>query len=71
MIPLNEGSDEFQKIKEEWKGEARKCTLETLPVFLQKITTEYQHDYGTICPAETIRTDQREEPRVSTLGFNR
>lgn len=49
MIRLNEGADEFQKIKEEWKAEARKCTLETLPAFLQKITAEYRHDYGTIC----------------------
>lgn len=51
MIRLNEGADEFQKIKGEWKAEARNCTLETLPAFLQKITAEYQHDYGTICHA--------------------
>lgn len=34
-----------------WYEEARKQTMESLPDFLKKLTTEYQHDYGTVCHA--------------------
>lgn len=43
--------NEEMKIHEEWFKEARSVTLETLPAFLTKLTTEYGHDYGTICHA--------------------
>ena len=40
-------------IQKEWYEEARakEMTMETLPAFLKKLTTEYDHDYGTICHA--------------------
>jgi hypothetical protein len=47
----------MQEIKEEdglqkeWYAEAREMTMEKLPAFLEKITTQYKHDYGTICHA--------------------
>lgn len=34
-----------------WYEEARKITVDTLPAFLEKLTTTYEHDYGTICHA--------------------
>lgn len=46
-----------EKITEEsgihktWYLEAEKQTLETLPAFLDKLATAYEHDYGTICHA--------------------
>ena len=42
---------EQMKVHEAWYEEAAKCTLETLPGFLIKLTTEFKHDYGTICHA--------------------
>jgi len=42
---------EEQKIHEEWYKEARKMTMEKLPVFLKKLMNDYNHDYGTICHA--------------------
>lgn len=47
MKPITEESGEHKA----WKAEAASVTLETLPAFLTKLTTEYQHDYGTICHA--------------------
>ena len=38
-------------IHKEWMIEAREQTLETLPDFITKLTTQYDHDYGTICHA--------------------
>lgn len=35
------------------EAESKKMTIETLPVFLKKLTEEYGHDYGTICHAIT------------------
>lgn len=46
---------EEMKIHEQWYKEAqdKDMTLETIPAFLKKLTTEYNHDYGTICHALT------------------
>jgi hypothetical protein len=38
-------------LQDEWYKEARDMTLENLPAFLEKLATEYGHDYGTICHA--------------------
>lgn len=50
-IILNERSEEFDAVKESWYIEAREMTVEKLPDFIQRLTTEYRHDYGTICHA--------------------
>ncbi|MEN6414352.1 MAG: hypothetical protein ABFC84_16565 [Veillonellales bacterium] len=42
---------EEDKLQDQWYEEAKKQTVETLPGFIKKLTTEYQHDYGTICHA--------------------
>jgi len=34
-----------------WYKEAKKQTVETLPAFIQKLTSDFGHDYGTICHA--------------------
>ena len=41
------------KVQEEWYKEARNISLEQLPEFLERILTEYSHDYGTIVHAMT------------------
>lgn len=41
-----------EEIKSMYK-EAGNQTLETLPMFLKKITEDYQHDYDSICHAVT------------------
>lgn len=38
-------------IHKQWYEEAREMTVEGLPAFIDKLTTAYQHDYGTICHA--------------------
>ena len=38
-------------IEKEWFEQAKKQTLETLPVFVSHIMNDYIHDYGTICHA--------------------
>lgn len=43
--------NEEMKLHEEWFKEARGQTLETLPSFIEKLATQYNHDYGTICHA--------------------
>lgn len=40
-------------VQKEWYEQASKQTLETLPVFLNHLLNDYQHDYGTICHAIT------------------
>lgn len=35
----------------QWYEEARKQTLQSLPEFLNNISNNYAHDYGTICHA--------------------
>lgn len=42
---------EESKVHEQWYVDAKAVTADTLPAFITKLTTEYQHDYGTICHA--------------------
>jgi len=42
---------EEMKVHEEWYEEASNITPEELPAFIDKLTIEYEHDYGTICHA--------------------
>jgi|SRR6185503_73070 len=42
---------EEMKIHDQWYKDAREMTLDKLSEFLKKLTTEYEHDYGTICHA--------------------
>lgn len=37
-------------LAKEWMDEAKKCTLETLPAFIEKMS-KFDHGYGTICRA--------------------
>lgn len=50
-IQLDESTEEFKALKEEWHKRAKTMTLETLPEFLRELTENYRHDYGTICHA--------------------
>lgn len=36
---------------DEWKREAGDMTLDKLEPFVRRLTTEYAHDYGTVCHA--------------------
>jgi hypothetical protein len=50
MKQLSEEKD--KAILDGWKEEARQVkTPEQLAAFVKKLTTEYRHDYGTICHA--------------------
>lgn len=42
---------EASKVHEQWYVDAKNMTLDRLPGFLKGLTTEYKHDYGTICHA--------------------
>lgn len=42
---------EEQKIHEEWYNKAKSQTPDTIGSFIKKLTSEYHHDYGTICHA--------------------
>jgi len=42
---------EESKIQDEWYAEAKAMTMDKLPAFLQKLTEDCKHDYGTICHA--------------------
>ena len=53
-IALNEGSEEFKKIKQEWYDKARNMQPEDLDGFIKHLTNDYIHDYGTICHAMSI-----------------
>lgn len=46
-----EAITEESKIQDEWYKEAEKMTAEKLPAFIEKLTTKYVHDYGTIAHA--------------------
>lgn len=48
-ILLKEGDPATTIILDTLWAEAKEQTLETLPEFLKKISTQYQHDYGTVC----------------------
>jgi len=54
IIELDEASDEFKLIKEEWGEKAKATTIESLPGFIRELTEDYKHDYGTICHAVAI-----------------
>jgi len=38
-------------IQKEWYAELEKMDMENLPVFIDKLVNQYEHDYGTICHA--------------------
>jgi hypothetical protein len=42
---------EDQKVHEKWYEDAKNQTLESLPGFMNHLTADYGHDYGTICHA--------------------
>ncbi len=42
---------EEEGLQKQWYAEAKDMTMEKLPAFLKKLTTEFEHDYGTICHA--------------------
>lgn len=42
---------EEEKVHEDWYVEAKTMTVEALPEFVRKLTSDYGHDYGTICHA--------------------
>lgn len=42
---------EEDKVHAQWYEDARKVTADSLPVFVQHLTEDYSHDYGTICHA--------------------
>jgi len=54
MKKLDESTKETQELIELWRAEAEGMTLEKLPEFLERITTQYKYDYGTICHAISI-----------------
>jgi len=35
----------------QWEKEAKEMTIGSLPSFIEKLTTHYEHDYGTVCRA--------------------
>ena len=53
-IRLDESSEEFKALKDEWMKKAKTATIETLPAFLEELTQKYSHDYGTICHAVSM-----------------
>lgn len=53
-IVLREGSEEFNKIKQEWYDKARSMKMKDLESFIKSLTEDYIHDYGTICHAMSI-----------------
>ncbi len=53
-IALDESSEEFKTIKQNWDKKSKAATLETLPDFLKELSERYNHDYGTICHAVAI-----------------
>ena len=53
-MPIALTEETSKDIIEEWRKEATKVTLKTLPVFLDKLMNDYKHDYGTICHAISI-----------------
>ena len=44
-------TEKDKNVIEQWFEDAKKQTLDTLPVFLKHLTEDYDHDYGTICKA--------------------
>jgi hypothetical protein len=54
MTALSESSEQFKKVKSEWREKARNATIDTLPNFLRELSEDYSHDYGTICHAMAV-----------------
>lgn len=50
-VTLDESSEEFKRIKDEWNKKSKEVTIEALPEFLKELSENYIHDYGTICHA--------------------
>jgi hypothetical protein len=48
---MSQAITEEMGVHKEWYAEARAMTPERLPAFIEKLTSAYQHDYGTICHA--------------------
>lgn len=42
---------EEMKVHEQWYEESKKQTPETIASFIERLITNYNHDYGTICHA--------------------
>lgn len=42
---------EKDKVQDRWYEEAKTQTIESLPVFMNHLVDDYEHDYGTICHA--------------------
>lgn len=42
---------EEQNLEKIWFEEAKEQTIETLPMFMNHIMNDYDHDYGTVCHA--------------------
>lgn len=48
---MAESITEEMGVHKAWYDEAKRMTPEALPAFVTKLTTEFHHDYGTICHA--------------------
>lgn len=42
---------EEMRLQDQWYEDAKKQTVDSLPDFVRHLTTDYAHDYGTICHA--------------------
>lgn len=42
---------EDMKLQEEWYKQAKSMTIDKLPKFVEELTSNYKHDYGTVCHA--------------------
>jgi len=74
MLKLNEDTEEFNQIKQEWKEVAKDTTLATLPDFVRHLTEDYEHDYGTICHAIAVAANaaaiaMNKSPTGGITGF--
>jgi hypothetical protein len=48
---LEEGTDRFKEVLEEWDKEISEIDSNKLKYFIDKLSNSYKHDYGTICHA--------------------
>ena len=65
---------EEQKVHEKWYVEAKDITIDELPIFINHLINDYEHDYGTIChalAAGAIATilAMNKEPQGGITGF--
>jgi hypothetical protein len=54
IISLREDSIHFKTLVKKWRIESSNMTLKKLPVFLNHIINDYNHDYGTTCHALAV-----------------